>query len=82
MHFNTSCAILIRRRERCILALFNIPKRKEEDIHKAISKAREEAEYKPKIKLKGTSLLNKLDVIKQTVEQNLGNTRIVKFAYH
>ena len=54
------------------MALFNIPKRKEEDIHKAISKAREEAEYKPKIKLKGTSLLNKLDVIKQTVEQNLG----------
>ena len=54
------------------MALFKIPQRKEEDIHKAIQKAREEAEYTPKIKLKGTTLLNKLDVIKQTVEQNLG----------
>ena len=57
------------------MALFNIPKREEKDIHKILEKAREEKEYKPAIKIKGNSLLSKLNIISKNVEKNLGKEK-------
>ena len=55
------------------MALFKIPKRTETSIDSILTKvATEEA---PKIKLKGTSLLSKIDMIRQTVEKNLGSEK-------
>ena len=51
------------------MALFKIPKRTETSIDTILTKIT--TEETPKIKLKGTSLLSKIDMIKQTVEKNL-----------
>lgn len=52
------------------MGLFKIPKRKTTNIEEIITKTQEE--YKPKIKLKGTSLLDKLSAINKVVKDRLG----------
>jgi len=52
------------------MGLFKIPKRKETNIEEILIKSKEE--YKPKIKLKGTSLLDKLSAINRLVQDKLG----------
>lgn len=52
------------------MSLFKIPKRQESNIQEIIIKTQEE--YKPKIKLKGTSLLDKLSAINRVVKDRLG----------
>ena len=52
------------------MGLFKIPKRKETNIEEILTRAQEE--YKPKIKLKGTSLLDKLSAINRVVKDRLG----------
>ena len=55
------------------MALFKLPKRTDANIDNVLDKvATEEA---PKIKLKGTSLLSKIEMIRQTVEKNLGSEK-------
>lgn len=53
------------------MGLFNIPKRKEIDIVSVVNKATALEEYKPKIKLTGTSLMDRLSAISKTVKENL-----------
>ena len=55
------------------MALFKIPKRTETSIDNILTKVA--TEETPKIKLKGTSLLSKIDMIRQTVEKNLGSEK-------
>ena len=55
------------------MALFKIPKRTETSIDNILTKVA--TEVTPKIKLKGTSLLSKIDMIRQTVEKNLGSEK-------
>lgn len=52
------------------MGLFKVPKRKAPSIEEIIIKSQEE--YKPKIKLKGTSLLDKLSAINRVVKDRLG----------
>ena len=55
------------------MALFKIPKRTDANIDNILAKVA--TEETPKIKLKGTSLLSKIDMIRQTVEKNLGSEK-------
>lgn len=57
------------------MSLFKIPKRTEQDIHKVLAKAREEQEYRPKLKLKGNTLLSKLSLIAENVKNSLGSEK-------
>lgn len=52
------------------MSLFKIPKRETPNIEEIMIKTQEE--YKPKIKLKGTSLLDKLSAINRVVKDRLG----------
>lgn len=52
------------------MGLFKIPKREEIDIQSVIAKTREE--FKPKIVIKGTSLIAQIQSISQEVKQKLG----------
>ena len=52
--------------------LFNIPKRKPDDVNKIIEKVQETAEFKPVLKVKNGTVLNTLELIKANVEKNLG----------
>ena len=55
------------------MALFKIPKRTDANIDNVLAKVA--TEETPKIKLKGTSLLSKIEMIRQTVEKNLGSEK-------
>ena len=55
------------------MALFKIPKRTNANIDNILAKVA--TEETPKIKLKGTSLLSKIEMIRQTVEKNLGSEK-------
>ena len=55
------------------MALFKIPKRTETSIDTILTKIT--TEETPKIKLKGTSLLSKIEMIGQTVEKNLDSEK-------
>lgn len=57
------------------MSLFKIPQRTEQDIHKVLAKAREEQEYKPKLKLKGNTLLGKLSIVAENVKNSLGEEK-------
>ena len=57
------------------MALFNIPKREEKDIHAIFEKAKKEIKPKITIKGKGNTILMQLDAIKKTVEMNLGKEK-------
>lgn len=57
------------------MGLFKIPKRTEQDIHNILLKAREEQEYKPKLKVKGNTLLGKLSIIAENVKNSLGDEK-------
>lgn len=56
--------------------LFNIPKRKPDDVNKIIEKVQETAEFKPVLKVRGKSLLSQISAIATTVKQNLGDVHI------
>lgn len=55
------------------MGLFKIPTRIEQDIHSVLKKAQQE--YKPKIKVKGNTLLDTLSAIAEKVNQNLGSEK-------
>lgn len=59
------------------MSLFEMPERQDDDIKSIISKSKEYAETKPKIKLKGTSLIAKLQAITQKVKSTLGNDEYI-----
>lgn len=54
------------------MALFKLQARQEDNIEAIMRKSREQKELKPTIKLKGTGLLEQLSVIKQKVQESLG----------
>ena len=53
--------------------LFNLPTRNEPTIDDIIRKAHTKKEYKPKVKVKGGTLLDKIKAICSKVKQNLGD---------
>ena len=55
------------------MGLFKIPTRIEQDIHSVIKKAQQE--YKPKIKVKGNTLLGSLEAISEKVNESLGSEK-------
>lgn len=57
------------------MGLFKIPKRTEQDVQKVLMRAREEQEYKPKVKIKGNTLLGKLSAIGENVKNSLGDEK-------
>ena len=54
------------------MALFNIPKRQEQDIHSIFLKAQEEQKPKIKIKGSGNTLLTQISAITEEVKRTLG----------
>ena len=54
------------------MALFKLQERPTDNIEAIIRKTKEQKDIKPTIKLKGTSLLAKLNAIKQKVKETLG----------